>query len=202
MSLPRLKWSIVLSFVILIIITTNFIDQNNYDRVKKSMNTIYNDRLVVNDIIFELNLILQKKEMAVIENDSLFFEQQNPKLNQEITGLLKRFNETVLVPKEAKQLNAFETNLETLYRLESVDFNHNENAIELQQQLNRMESTLHKLSKIQLEEGRRQLFLGKKAVASIDLYTKMEVFLLIILAILLLFTIFYRPKPNSNSAEN
>lgn len=201
MKLSRFKWSFALSLFIIIIIATNYVDRHNFEKLQNSITTIYEDRLVVNDIIFELNLLLQEKEMAVIEANTAFFKAENKRLNQEIKDLVERFKATQLVPDEASTLTEFEENLQTLYRLETEMGQPNASSLKLQQHLNRLETNLYKLSKIQLEEGRRQLFIGKKAVASIDLYTQMEVYILILLALLLLFTLFYHPKKAKIDSE-
>ena len=202
MKLSRFKWSFALSLFIIIIIATNYVDRHNFEKLQKSITTIYEDRLVVNDIIFELNLLLQEKEMAVIEANTAFFKAENKRLNRDIKDLVERFKATQLVPDEASTLTEFEENLQRLYRLETEMLVADANPTQLQQHLNRLETNLSKLSKIQLEEGRRQLFIGKKAVASIDLYTKMEVYILIFLAALLLFTLLYHPKKAKLNRED
>lgn len=194
MKLTKLKWAGALLFMMLIIIATNFVDRHNFEKVQDSINSIYKDRLVVNDIIFEINLLLQEKELAILEQDEAFYGRRNPQINTEINQLLEDFKATKLVPVEATTLNDLEQNLDQLYRLENKLGQAPQSYKELQIKINTLETNLHSLSKIQLEEGRRQLFIGKKAIASVDLYTKMEVYILIFLALLLLVTLFYRPK--------
>jgi len=194
MKLTKLKWAGALLFMMLVIIATNFVDRHNFKKVQDSINSIYKDRLVVNDIIFEINLLLQEKELAILEQDEAFYGRRNKEINTEINQLLEDFKATKLVPVEATTLNDLEQNLDQLYRLENKLGQAPQSYKELQIKINTLETNLHSLSKIQLEEGRRQLFIGKKAIASVDLYTKMEVYILIFLALLLLVTLFYRPK--------
>ncbi len=194
MKLTKLKWAGALLFMMLVIIATNFVDRHNFEKLQESINSIYQDRLVVNDIIFEINLLLQEKELAILEQNDAFYNQRNKEINTEINQLLEKFKATKLVPVEATTLNDLEQNLDQLYRLENKLGQAPQSYKELQIKINTLETNLHSLSKIQLEEGRRQLFIGKKAIASVDLYTKMEVYILIFLALLLLVTLFYRPK--------
>ena len=194
MKLTKLKWAGALLFMMLVIIATNFVDRHNFEKLQESINSIYQDRLVVNDIIFEINLLLQEKELAILEQNDAFYNQRNKEINTEINQLLEKFKATKLVPVEATTLNDLEQNLEQLYRLENKLGKAPKSYKDLQIKINTLETNLHSLSKIQLEEGRRQLFIGKKAIASVDLYTKMEVYILIFLALLLLVTLFYRPK--------
>ncbi len=194
MKLTKLKWAGALLFMMLVIIATNFVDRHNFEKVQDSINSIYQDRLVVNDIIFEINLLLQEKELAILEQDEAFYGNRNPQINTEINQLLEDFKATKLVPVEATTLNDLEQNLDQLYRLENKLGQAPQSYKELQIKINTLETNLHSLAKIQLEEGRRQLFIGKKAIASVDLYTKMEVYILVSLVILLLVVLIYKPK--------
>ncbi|GAK94418.1 hypothetical protein JCM19298_1546 [Nonlabens ulvanivorans] len=54
--------------------------------------------------------------------------------------------------------------------------------------------TLLKLSDIQIKEGNRQMHIGKKAMASMELLTQMEVWIMIVLAIIIQVIILYNPK--------
>jgi hypothetical protein len=52
---------------------------------------------------------------------------------------------------------------------------------------------LDDLSAIQVREGRRQLFEGKKALSSADLFTQLEIGALVVLAIAVQVVILYTP---------
>jgi len=67
--------------VFVLIIATNLIDRNNFTRVKDSVITIYEDRLVANDLIFEMSNSFQEKEIAVAASDSAFFLERNKQVN-------------------------------------------------------------------------------------------------------------------------
>jgi hypothetical protein len=45
----KIKWSVGLLLVIVLIVSTNFIDQNNFQRIQDSVTSIYEDRLIAKD---------------------------------------------------------------------------------------------------------------------------------------------------------
>lgn len=60
--------------------------------------------------------------------------------------------------------------------------------------IEQLKGDLDDLSDIQMMEGRRQLFAGKKAVSSADLFTQLEIVALILLAIAVQIIILYSPR--------
>jgi hypothetical protein len=49
--------------IFILIITTNLIDKSNFTRVKDSVVAIYEDRLIANDLIFEISNSIGQKEV-------------------------------------------------------------------------------------------------------------------------------------------
>ena len=62
------------------------------------------------------------------------------------------------------------------------------------QLLERLKNDIHTLSEIQLEEGKRQMHIGKRVVRSVDLITTYEVYVLAFLALLIQVLVIYQPK--------
>ena len=60
----KIKWVLSVLLVFFLILATNLIDKDNFRRVKNSIVTIYEDRLVANDLIFELSQLVHQKELA------------------------------------------------------------------------------------------------------------------------------------------
>lgn len=68
----KIKWVLSILMVFVLIVTTNLIDRNNFIRVKDSVVTIYEDRLIAKDLIFEMSKAVQEKEVAVAASDTTF----------------------------------------------------------------------------------------------------------------------------------
>ena len=61
-----------------------------------------------------------------------------------------------------------------------------------------VKGNLISLSAIQLEEGRKQVSISKKAIDVVELFTNMEIYILIFLAVLIQIIIIYSPKKVQN----
>lgn len=161
----KIKWILGISVIFLLIIITNLIDKNNFSRVKESVSTIYEDRIVANDLIFEMFKSIHDKEIAVISSDTLFFSERNKEENVKIKGFLARYEQTELTKEESSLLNQFKENLNSLKTLELnfIDFKENDKKLYLDN-INQIRKDLYNLSKIQLKEGKRQMFISQKAI--------------------------------------
>ena len=83
----KIKWSAGLLLVIVLIVFTNFIDQKNFQRIQDSVDSIYKDRLIAKDLLFDIQLEIHDKELLLAENkDAILLsnrsasEKKNPKL--------------------------------------------------------------------------------------------------------------------------
>jgi hypothetical protein len=193
--LDKVKWILGISVVFFSIIATNLIDRMSFERVKDSVVAIYEDRLVAKDLVFELSLYVQEKEVAKASNDFVFFNKRNKVVNDSIEQLTIKFLRTEMTEREARVFNDLQLNLVKLKGLESsIDLEQEVEKGDFKIQLVRIKENLHDLSKIQLIEGKRQVFLSERAMDTVDLFTKLEILVLIILAVLVQIIVIYRPK--------
>lgn len=194
----KIKWVLGILMVFVLIVTTNLIDRNNFVRVKDSVVTIYEDRLIANDLIFEMSQSVQEKEVALASSDSTFFAQKNAKVNHGIQGFIARFEETKLTDEESKVFANLKQNLETLRASESVyvasGFTTKDG---LEQEISKVKANLYELSKIQLHEGSRQMNISKRAIDTVELFTQIEIYLLVFMAIVIQIIVMYKPKSKS-----
>ena len=73
----KLKWILGILMIFILIITTNLIDKNNFLSVRDSVITIYEDRLIADDMVFEMLKNIHKKELAMASKDSIYFKNEN-----------------------------------------------------------------------------------------------------------------------------
>ncbi len=191
----KVKWILGIAMVFVIIVTTNLIDRNNFLQVKDSIVTIYEDRLVANDLLFEMSKAIQDKEIAVSKSDLVFYLGTNKSVNKNIETSISKFEKTKLTLEEENLLKDFKKNIELLLNAEK-NFVASKFATKsiLENQLFIVKSNLHDLSKIQLIEGRRQMAISKKAIDTVELFTHLEIYVLIFLAIVIQILIIYKPK--------
>ncbi|WP_158839962.1 MCP four helix bundle domain-containing protein [Polaribacter sp. L3A8] len=193
----KVKWVLGILMVFILIIATNLIDRNNFSRVKDSVVAIYKDRLIAKDLIFKMSNSVQEKELAVVASDSVFFSNRNKKVSQDIQDFVKLFEQTNLTLQEKKIFSDYKNNLEILKSSET-NFIQSKftDKTPLINHISSVKLNLNDLSKIQLDEGKRQMFLSEKAIDSVELFTKIEIYILIFLAILIQVIVIYKPKEN------
>lgn len=187
---------IVMVFVL--IITTNLIDKNNFVRVRDSVVTIYEDRLVANNLNYEMLKSIQDKELALAKSDSIFFNFHNTKTNDNLQSLILRFEQTKLTKEESQVFNDLKNNVESLLISEKEHITpDNINDIQLLSHIADVRENLDGLSKIQLNEGTKQMSISKRAIDTVELFTQIEIYLLVFLAIIIQIIVMYKPKVKS-----
>lgn len=194
----KVKWVLGILMIFVLIVTTNLIDRNNFVRVKDSVVTIYEDRLIANDLIFEISKSVQEKEVAVVLKDSTFFKRANTQVNKNIRNLISEFELTKLTSEESYVFNELKENIKLLIDSESNFSNLNFlNSNYVLAHISKIKDNLSDLSKIQLNEGKRQMSISKKAINTVELFTQIEIYILVFLAIIIQIIVMYNPKSDS-----
>src|SRR5690606_20485097 len=142
--------------------------------------------------------LVQEKEMAVAMSDSVFFEEQNPNINNTIQGFISRFEQTKLTSEESQVFSDLKENIQALMDSENDFVSSNfETKTEVLGHISSITGDLDSLSKIQLSEDRRQMSNSKRAIDTVELFTQIEIYLLVFLAIIVQIIVMYNPKKQS-----
>lgn len=191
----KIKWILGILLVFVLIAITNLIDRNNFIRVRDSVVTIYEDRLVAKELIYEMSKSVNAKEIALVSKDSVFFKEKNLKVNTQIKGFLSRFEQTKLTTEESKTFEDLKSNFNSLFNSEHNSLDQNsENSSASLALISDIKDNLDDLSKIQISEGSKQLAISKKAINTVELFTQIEIYLLVFLAIVIQIIVIYNPK--------
>ncbi len=191
--LDKLKWILGILLVFILIITTNLIDKNNFTRVRDSVETIYEDRLIAKDLIYEINNAIHEKQIAVISMDSTFFSSRNKEINQNVEALIERYKQTKLTVRENEVFNDLMDKITKVKPLENATIEElSKNSYV--KDITEIKECLKELSKIQLEEGSKQVSISQKALQTVELFTQIEIYLLVFLAIVIQIIVMYNPK--------
>ncbi len=191
----KLNWLLGVVLIFLMIFFTNFIDRDNFREIQASINTIYEDRLVVSNLVFELSRAVQQKELANATSDADFYGAKNIAVNKEINRLLTEFRATKLTPEEQRTLDELQTNLDRLIALEKNTAP--EQKENIAGQLNKINANLSKLSEIQVTEGKRQMKESEYALKASELFTTIETYFLVGMGVVVLAFIFYTLERNN-----
>jgi hypothetical protein len=191
----KIKWILGILGVFLLVLATNRIDKNNFKRVEQSVDNIYNDRLLAKELLLEISLKFHKKELAYALNDSNYLENKNEKINAEISNLLESFNRIESTEKEELILKRLKRDhadlIELEERLTPNDILYSRDCKQIFTDINEQ---LSKLSAEQVQEGKQQKFLASKALENVELFSQIEIYILIVLGIILQLIILYSPK--------
>lgn len=188
----KIRWIASILLVFFIVLITNLIDRDNYNRLSYSVTTMYEDRIVASDLLFDISRIIKKKQIAVLTSDTTFLSNKTDNYNQELKNLVENYKLTKLTNNEKIALSKFQEELASLKQKEKSPLNLTNG--EFLKSVEKIDQHLHDLSKIQLKEGRRQVSISQKAKETINLFTQWEIIFLILMAILVQIIILYNPK--------
>jgi hypothetical protein len=201
--LNKIKWILGISVVFILILATNLIDRNNFKKMKFAVESLYEDRLVAKGLLFDISNYLHEKESAFLRRDTVFFNEKNAAVNESIDDLINKFSNTRLTDAEKKTLDMLFSNFDRLKSMgndmESILANEDEKWI---QQLDRVKENINTLAKIQIAEGEKKLFKGRKAMDVMDLFSTIEIYFLIFLALAVQFIVFYSLPEKKNKSDN
>lgn len=198
----KVKWILGILMVFVLIITTNLLDRNNFIRVKDSVVSIYEDRLIANDLIFEITNSIKQKEIAIVTSNADFFKLTNESENKNIEFSIERYEKTKLTSEERLVFDQFKANIDKL-KIKESQFVQNgmDDKSNLLKLLFEIDENLHDLNKIQLNEGRRQMSISQKAIDTVELFTQIEIYLLVFLAIVVQVIVMYNPKKEKSKSS-
>ncbi len=195
----KIKWVLGIALVFLLVLTTNLVDRQNFRVMRDSLEAIYADRLVAQDIIFDLNRQIRDLEGNYLAND--FSTAASRSWAGNADQAIQRFAATTLTRQEEEVFRGLKASLKDLKEREAGLVAGDNSRAAVLEALNRAKQDLVSLSAIQLEEGRRELFAGKKAVSSAELFTQLEIGALVVLALCVQVLILYSPGLDRELSE-
>jgi len=189
--LAKIKWIASILLVFFIVLVTNIIDRDNFNKLSYSVKTMYEDRIVAGDLLFEISRVIQDKKIAILSSENQVPESERERQNKALEELIKKYSQTKLTEKEQFIFNQLQDELKSLKQKErnALDKS-NPEALE---NIEKIDQNLYDLSKIQLEEGKRQVSISDQTKDTINLFTQAEIIFLILMAVLIQIIILYKP---------
>ncbi|WP_116128204.1 hypothetical protein [Lewinella sp. IMCC34183] len=187
----KIKWVLGFALVFLLVLTTNLVDRQNFRVMKDSMEAIYADRLVAQDILLTLSRQVWETESRYRAGGPVVAGARLE--HPEIDRAIQRFAATTLTREEETVFSRLQARLRELSAREAALQAGDGSRDGVLEALGKVKQELVDLSAIQMVEGRRQLFAGKKAVSSAELFTQLEIGALIVLALCVQVVILYAP---------
>ena len=174
MSIASKAWMILgLSAVLILVFVIGKANIINCQQVQRSIHGINDDRLVVMGYIVDLASAVYQKEIAAATANHGAYRGFKETLDQEIRTLIEKFQATTLTVEERRIFDSFRGRIEALIQTES-QINSAETNLP-QELLSKLLETiadikldLRALSRIQTDEGQRQLALSVKASSTME----------------------------------
>lgn len=194
----KIRAGVALAIVFLLIIATNQIDSHHFSIVKNTLTTVYEDRILVKNYIYNISRLLDKKQNALRSNNYTQLDSLNNASNDSIRMMVNKFAKTYLTEKEGVHFRSLQNSLNSLYNhedqlssgttddeLPTIDVIDNYYA--------RIFDDLDALSKIQIEESRREIMNSNRSIDTSNLISRIEIGVLIFIGVLLQLLIFLKP---------
>ncbi|NDV45277.1 hypothetical protein [Flagellimonas sediminis] len=178
----RIQVGLILSVAFGLVLGSNLMDRRHFSTIEQSVKSIYVDRIVVQDYIYQLQNHVHKMALDLI-GEQQQFDTYHPQ--GRIDGLLGDFAQTQLTREEARLLG------ELRQQFSALDLKDREPALA---QLQRIGQTLDGLEQIQLDQGNRLTELSEKTLGVNRMLSNLEVVFLVIIAICIMLLIFYPVK--------
>lgn len=126
-----------------------YLDKRNLNGIENSFSEIYRDRLLAESYIFELNDLLYRKKILLMQAPSAEHTSQHQEIDKEIGPLLERYEKTRLTAAENVQYLGLKEALRDL-----LPASHNSAAVQIEA-CERAIISLRSLSGIQVMEGKQ-----------------------------------------------
>lgn len=193
--LTKFKWLLIVAIVFALVLATNLIDKRIFRNINESSISIYEDRLVVKNVILDMVTAINQKEVAFLTRDTAFIATNNEALTNALKNDLQLLENRVLLDKEEELLSRLSEHLEVMLNSEETLMKNTFTDLgDYKQVIIQVNENLDKLAHIQMEEGRQGVLKSKRDMDTIELFTRIEIYFLIGLAVIALLIILYKPK--------
>lgn len=199
----RINAGFILAAAFLLVLASNRLNQRNFSTVEQSVNSVFEDRLVVQEYIYRLNNLFHKKELALAKNE---LSTNTLTESSDIEKILSDFAKTELTVKESRYLSDLRSSYSELQEMEkNLSAKNASGSAEMKRgissKLTRINNDLDELSGVQLSEGRQLTQRSQRSLGMNQLLSRLEIVFLVIIGILFLLIVFHREKSGMHLVE-
>ncbi|WP_175443714.1 GreA/GreB family elongation factor [Flagellimonas zhangzhouensis] len=172
----------------------NETNSDSFKILEQTVSSVYEDRLVAQEYIYQLNNLFHDKEMQ-FSNASL--QQKKDVVTDNINQIFNDFADTELTAKELVYFTELRNNFDQLQQLESQMADESGFISQRNKVLEAINSNLDELAEVQLTEAQQLTHRSQKSLKVSKLLSSLEIGFLTVIGILFLFIVFYPNKrPN------
>lgn len=164
-----------------------FAHKKNLSQLQYTLTSIYSDRLVAGNYLYNLSHEIYKKKLHLDEVGKIYSAQ-----NDSINRIIRKYEKTLLTTEESKQFSSLKAHLQLSANIESQIRNSStrQEEIALRSQLRNQYdiilTDLNNLTSIQISEGQNLIAESNRIVASDNITSRLELGLLIIFGLLIM----------------
>ncbi len=185
----------IVAVVFALVLATNLIDRRSFRNINDSIVSIYEDRLLVKNIILDMSTTINKKEVAFLTQDTAYLAANNTALSDTLNSDLLKIKDTNLIENEEGYLKTLKEKIALMLQSENELIQNQFSTLDdYKTIIGEVNETLDELAHIQMKEGKRVFIKSQKDMDSVELFTQLEIYFLIGLAIIALIIIFYKPE--------
>ncbi|HEA21379.1 hypothetical protein LCGC14_0580230 [marine sediment metagenome] len=190
----RVQVGLILAMAFLLVLGSNRLDQRHFSTIQTTVNSVYKDRVVVQNIIYQLNTIFHQKELQLLEESNP--NSTGSSRNSKVEDLLANFEATELTFEEYNLLQDFKDLFSDLKKLETTPLETSLSGANFKpmpaiQKIKQIEEKLNGLAEIQLEQSEQLTQVSNKSLGMTILLSQLEVAFLLIIGIAMAVLIFY-----------
>ena len=181
--------------IFLVVLATNLIDKDNFAQVEESVEKIYEEQLKTKDAIIDLTNLIHEKRIAILTQDTNYYTLRKGLSNEQISSRIDDCEKGEVNREEGYILDDLRENCNHIFQLEKADSTRQLlNNSAYWDRISLIEEEIQKLAEVQMEEGKRQKLISRDALASAKLFSRIEIYLLVAIAIVVQLIILYPKK--------
>lgn len=198
----KVKWVLGISVVFLLILMTNLIDKNAFIKIEETVEKIYEERLLTKELVLELSQKIHEKEIAHAKQDTAYFVSRNKVVDQEVDRIIQSLENAECTKEEERAIADLKGNYDRIRELEkSQDQDPKLLAESIEKLFYELKYDIDKLSKVQMAEGKKQKKISENVLKSAELFSRIEIYILIFLGVVLQIIILSSPKKKKEVEE-
>lgn len=191
-----IKYILALALVVALVVSTNLMDNTNFQVVKESIHHIYEDRLIAYDLNFKMHNEITDARLMVAKKDTSLLKSTRADFNKTLEELILQYKSTKLTKQEKSLFEQLQAKVKELTAVEKkIAVAADKDALMLyEENLLHLDNLLDELAEIQLKESQRQLSYANRAINSSSMLAKLEIAGIIALGVIIQFLIIYNVR--------
>ncbi|MBW8200637.1 hypothetical protein [Flagellimonas abyssi] len=181
----RILVGFVLALAFFLVLGSNLVDRRHFSTIQKTIESIHDDRVVVQDYIYQLRNFLHDTEVEVLETGNIAKSNERDK---QIIAILDDFAATELTREEATFLKRLRQQFYGPAGLSSIYGEDNESKI--LGHIHSTKKTLDALEEIQIEESGHLTQISEKSLSVNKMLSNLEIAFMIVIGVSILMLVF------------